>query len=59
MNQVLAWKISDTVTGHPARPKGCLGQEWDTIWDLVLRCMSKERAYRPSALELVESLEAI
>ena len=45
----------DIVTGHPARPESCLGQEWDAIWDLVLLCMSKERTNRPTALELVES----
>lgn len=49
----------DIATGHPAQPESRLGQERDTIWDLVLRCMFKERTNRPTALELVESLKAI
>jgi len=60
MYQVLAWKTTlDIDTGPPARPEGRLGQEWDAIWKLILRCVSKEHDDRPSAVELVASLKAI
>jgi hypothetical protein len=49
----------DIATGHPVRPESRLGQEWDAIWNLILRCVSQEYANRPTALELVESLKAI
>jgi hypothetical protein len=46
-------------TRHPARPERRLGQEWDAIWELVLRCMSEDPTDRPTALKLVESLKAM
>ncbi|KAF8491723.1 kinase-like domain-containing protein [Russula emetica] len=59
MYKVLAGKTLDIMTGQPERPGSFLGQEWDPIWDLVLRCMSEDPINRPTALELVESLKAI
>jgi len=59
MYQVLARETLDIATLHPVRPEGRLGQEWDAIWDLILRCVSQEHTNRPTALELVESLKAI
>jgi len=59
MYRVLAGKTLDIATGQPERPEWFLGQEWDPIWDLVLRCMSEDLTNRPTALELVESLKAI
>ena len=48
----------DTVI-DPERPKRRLGQEWDTIWDLVQCCMSREPTNRPTAPQLVERLETM
>jgi len=58
MYQVLAWKTLDNATGPLAldRPENRLGQEWDAIWNLILRCMSEDR---PTAVELVEILKVI
>ena len=41
------------------RPEDRIGEEWDAIWDLILRCVSKERTNHPTALQLVKSLKAI
>jgi len=59
MYQVLARETLGIATGQPARPESRLGQEWDDIWKLILRCVSKEQDDRPSAVELVESLKAM
>jgi len=60
MYQVLAWKTLAVATGPLDRPESRLGQEWDAIWKLILRCVSEEyQDDRPSAVELVESLKAI
>ncbi|KAF8497861.1 kinase-like domain-containing protein [Russula emetica] len=60
MYQVLAWKTLAVATGPLERPESRLGQEWDAIWNLILRCVSEEyQDDRPSAVELVESLKAI
>ena len=58
-SQVLTGETPNITTGDPARPGSRLGQEWDAIWDLVLRCMSKEHTNRPTAPQLMESLKAI
>ena len=49
----------DIATGQPARPESRRGDEWDAIWDLVQRCMSKECTNRPTAPQLVERLKTI
>ncbi|KAF8484123.1 kinase-like domain-containing protein [Russula emetica] len=59
MYQVLTREPLNIATGQPNRPRSCLGQEWEAIWDLILRCVSEEQDVRPSAVELVESLTAI
>ncbi|KAF8497854.1 kinase-like domain-containing protein [Russula emetica] len=60
MYQVLARETLDIATGQPDRPESRLGQEWDAIWKLILRCVSEEHQDdRPSAGELVERLEVI
>ncbi|KAF8497856.1 kinase-like domain-containing protein [Russula emetica] len=56
MYQVLAWKTLDNATGPLDRPERRLGQEWDAIWNLILRCMSDDR---PTTVELVEILKVI
>ena len=61
--QVLAyeWKELpvDLKTGYPVRPKKRVGQEWNSIWNLILWCMSEEPTNRPTAAQLVETLQSI
>ncbi|KAF8489083.1 kinase-like domain-containing protein [Russula emetica] len=61
MYEVLARETLDIATGQPNRPESRVGQEWDAIWNLILRCVSvsEEHDDRPSVVELVESLKAI
>jgi len=59
MYQVLTREPLNIATGQPNRPRSCLGQEWEAIWDLILRCVSEEQDVRPSAVKLVESLTEI